>query len=273
MTPFPFGPSLLFCPADRPERYAKAADRSDAVILDLEDAVAPGARTAAREALLATRLDPARTVVRVNAVGTPDFALDCAALARTDYRTVMLAKTESPEQLDAVRRELGQVAVVALLETALGVVSALEIARTPGVSALMWGAEDLLASLGGTSSRGPDGAYRAVALQARSQGLLAAGAAGIAAVDAVYVDIADVRGLTEEAADAAASGFAAKACIHPGQVAAVRSAFAPDEQEVERARALLAAAEHQGGVFVHEGRMVDEPILRHARSVVARARD
>lgn len=265
------GPALLFCPADRPERYAKAAERSDTVILDLEDAVAPDAKMAARSALLDTPLDPARTVVRVNAAGTPDFLLDCAALARTDYRTVMLAKTESADQLAAVHRELGQMSVVALLETALGVVGALEIARTPGVSALMWGAEDLLASLGGTSSRGPDGAYRAVALAARSQVLLAAGAAGIAAIDAVYVDIPDVEGLAEEAADAAASGFAAKACIHPGQVAAVRAAFAPDEREVERARALLAAAERQRGVFTYEGRMVDEPILRHARSVLARA--
>ena len=272
MTPLVLGPVLLFCPADRPERYGKAADRSDTVILDLEDAVAPAAKDAARAALLDTPLDPARTVVRINAAGTPDFRLDCAALSRTDYRTVMLAKTESAEQLDAVRRELGQVTVIALLETALGVVSALELARAPGVGALMWGAEDLLASLGGTSSRTPGGAYRSVALQARSQVLLAAGAAGVAAIDAIYVDIADTAGLAEEAEDAAASGFAAKACIHPGQVAAIRSAFAPDQQEVERARALLATARDQHGVFVHEGRMVDEPILRHARSVLARVR-
>ncbi|MHA7191655.1 HpcH/HpaI aldolase/citrate lyase family protein [Arthrobacter sp. MDT2-16] len=265
------GPALLFCPADRPERYAKAADRSDTVILDLEDAVAPAAKPAARGALAEAALSRHHTVVRLNAVGTPDFALDCEAVRGTAYRTVMLAKTEVPEDVAAVRDVLGDVDVIALCETARGVVNAVDIAATEGVVALMWGAEDLVASLGGTSSRTPAGTYRAVALQARSQVLLAAGAAGVGCIDAVYVDIADTEGLTDEADDAVASGFSAKACIHPGQVAAVRAAFAPDDAEVERARALLAAAEHERGVFTFEGRMVDEPILRHARSVLARA--
>lgn len=265
------GPALLFCPADRPERYGKAADRSDTVILDLEDAVAPGAKDAARTALAETPLAPERTVVRLNAVGTADFALDCAAVRGTPYRTVMLAKTESPEHVAAARAALGDVEVIALVETARGVVHAAAIAAADGVTALMWGAEDLVASLGGTSSRTAGGTYRAVALQARSQVLLAAGAAGVGCIDAVYVDIADLEGLAAEAEDAAASGFSAKACIHPGQVAAVRTAFAPGDAEVERARALLAAAERERGVFAYEGRMVDEPILRHARSVVGRA--
>lgn len=264
------GPALLFCPADRPERYGKAAERSDTVILDLEDAVAPAAKASAREALAASALDPERTVVRVNPVGTPDFALDCDAVRGTSYRTVMLAKTESSDDVAAVRAALGDVDIVALCETARGVVNAVDIARADGVSALMWGAEDLVASLGGTSSRRPDGAYRAVALQARSQVLLAAGAADRLAIDAVYVDISDLDGLAAEADDAVASGFAAKACIHPGQVATVRAAFAPVEADVQWARALLAAAENERGVFTYEGRMVDEPILRHARSVLRR---
>ncbi|WP_043447758.1 HpcH/HpaI aldolase/citrate lyase family protein [Arthrobacter sp. L77] len=264
------GPALLFCPADRPERYVKAADRSDTVILDLEDAVAPGAKESAREALAASTLDPGHTVVRLNAVGTPDFARDCDAVRRTPYRTVMLAKTESPDDVAAVRAALGAVEVIALCETARGVVNVAEIARAEGVSALMWGAEDLVASLGGTSSRRPDGSYRAVALQARSQVLLAAGAADRQAIDAVYVDITDLDGLAMETDDAVASGFDAKACIHPGQVAAVRAAFAPAAAEVERARAILAAAENERGVFTFEGRMVDEPILRHARRVLGR---
>src|SRR5918998_404733 len=111
---FDLGPALLFCPADRPERYAKAAERADAVIIDLEDAVAPEAREAARAALVAHPLDPARTIVRVNAVGTPDFVRDKQALAATDYTIVMLAKTESAAQL----AELGGFQVVALCETA-----------------------------------------------------------------------------------------------------------------------------------------------------------
>ncbi|WP_298253265.1 CoA ester lyase [uncultured Arthrobacter sp.] len=270
------GPALLFCPADRPERYAKAADRADTVILDLEDAVAPAAKAAARQALADSALeesplDPSRTVVRVNGVGTPDFALDCEAVRGTVYRTIMLAKTESADDVAALREVLGDVSVIALCETARGVVEAVSIARAEGVVALMWGAEDLVASLGGTSSRTASGTYRAVALQARSQVLLAAGAAGVLAMDAVYVDIADTAGLKEEADDAVASGFGSKACIHPGQVATIRAAFAPTDDEVEHARALLAAAEHERGVFTYEGRMVDEPILRHARSVIARA--
>ncbi|MHA7210630.1 HpcH/HpaI aldolase/citrate lyase family protein [Arthrobacter sp. MDT1-65] len=271
MSGIALGPALLFCPADRPERYAKAAERADTVILDLEDAVAPAAKEGARSALAASRLSPDRTVVRLNAVGTPDFAPDCAAARRTGYRAVMLAKTESADDVAAVRAALGDVEVIALCETARGVVNAADIARADGVVALMWGAEDLVASLGGTSSRTSAGTYRAVALQARSQVLLAAGAADRQAIDAVYVDIADLEGLTAEADDAAASGFAAKACIHPGQVAAIRAAFVPGADEVERARALLAAAEHERGVFTYEGRMVDEPILRHARSVLGRA--
>jgi len=265
------GPALLFCPADRPERYAKAADSADTVILDLEDAVALAAKDAARRALGESALDPERTVVRLNPVGTPDFGLDCEAVRRTAYRTVMLAKTESAEGIAAVRTALGDVDVVALCETALGVVNAVDIARADGVTALMWGAEDLVASLGGTSSRTSDGSYRAVALHARSQVLLAAGAAGLGCIDAVYLDIADTEGLAAEADDAVASGFSAKACIHPSQVAVIRGAFAPSDADVERARALLAAAENERGVFAYEGRMVDEPILRHARSVLARA--
>ncbi|MBG6223999.1 citrate lyase subunit beta/citryl-CoA lyase [Arthrobacter sp. CAN_A2] len=271
MSAIALGPALMFCPADRPERYAKAAARSDTVILDLEDAVAPAAKETARKALVASALDPERTVVRLNAVGTADFALDVDAVRRTPYRTVMLAKTESPDDVAAVRAALGAVDVIALCETARGVVNAGEIARADGVVALMWGAEDLVASLGGTSSRRRGGSYRAVALHARSQVLLASGAADRLAIDAVYVDIADLEGLAVEADDAVASGFAAKACIHPGQVAAVRAAFAPAEAELERARALLAAAENERGVFAFEGRMVDEPILRHARSVLGRA--
>lgn len=265
--PFPMGPALLFCPADRPDRYAKAAERADAVILDLEDAVAPDDKAAAREALVATPLDPARTIVRVNAVGTPWFEDDVAALARTSYGTVMLAKTASVEDVAAVR-QTGPWDVVALVETAAGVVATASIAAADGVVALMWGAEDLVASLGGTSSRGADGSYRDVARHARATVLLAAGAHGRAAIDAVHLDIRDLDGLACEAADARASGFAATACIHPSQVAVVRASYRPTDAEVDRARRLLAAAAGRAGVFRWEGQMVDGPVLRHAERVL-----
>lgn len=267
MTDFAMGPALLFCPADRPERFSKAAERSDAVILDLEDAVAPGAKAAARQALVSHPLDPARTIVRVNPAQSHDFALDLQALRDTRYRTIMLAKAEGREDLWA----LSGFDVVALCETARGVLKATELAEEPNVVALMWGAEDLVASLGGTASRTDDGGYRDIALQARSTVLLAAAAAGKHAVDAVYVNIPDLDGLAAEARDAVASGFGLKACIHPSQVPVIREAYRPSAEEEQFARELLAAAQHEGGVFTFRGKMVDEPILRHAEQTLRRA--
>ncbi|WP_324014240.1 CoA ester lyase [Microbacterium sp. JZ37] len=260
------GPALLFCPADRADRFAKAAERADAVVLDLEDAVAPDAKDAARRAVVESALDPARTLVRVNDARSGQLAADLDAVRRSPYRAVMLAKTEAAADVDA----LGDLEVVALCETAAGVVRAAEIAAHPRVTALMWGAEDLVASIGGTSSRTQDGAYRAVAMHARSAILLAAGAFGKAAVDAVHLDIGDLDGCRAEAEDAAASGFAAKAAIHPSHVAAIRAAFAPSDAEAAWARRLIAESSARGGVFRFEGRMVDEPVLRHARAILAR---
>ncbi len=268
---FDLGPAILFVPADRPDRFAKAAERADAVILDLEDAVAPADKPAARRAIVDHPLDPSRTVVRVDPAGTVDFDDDVAALADTAYRTVMLAKTETTAALDRLVDAIPDVRIIALCETAAGVVQAPALAVHPAVVALMWGSEDLIASLGGTSSRRADGRYRDVVRQARSSVLLAAGAAGVAAIDAVHLDIDDLDGLADEAADAAAVGCIASACIHPGQVPTVRAAYRPDPRSVTAARALLDAAAGAAGVFRHEGRMVDEPLLRHARLVLARA--
>ncbi|ACL39399.1 HpcH/HpaI aldolase [Pseudarthrobacter chlorophenolicus A6] len=273
---FVMGPALLFCPADRPERYRKAAARADAVILDLEDAVAPADKQRARGAILAQvgstgeepELDPSRTIIRINPAGTEEFEKDLHCLAHTPYRTVMLAKAESADQLAA----LEGYQVVALCETALGVLNAPAIAAAPNVVALMWGAEDLLATLGGTSSRTDDGGYRAVALHARSTVLVAARAFGKQAVDAVYVNIPDTDGLAAEAADAVASGFSSKACIHPTQAAVVQEAYAPSDADVAAAAELLdAAAEAGSGVFRHHGKMIDGPILKHAESILRRA--
>ncbi|WP_024820305.1 HpcH/HpaI aldolase/citrate lyase family protein [Arthrobacter sp. 31Y] len=271
-TPFTMGPALLFCPADRSERFGKAADRSDAVILDLEDAVAPADKPAAREAILhqlgTGSLDPERTIVRVNPVGTPEFDLDLQTLAKTPYRTVMLAKAEKAEQL----RSLEGYQVIALCETAAGIVNAPAIAAEPNVVGLMWGAEDLLASLGGLSSRNDAGGYRAVALHSRSAVLLAAKAAGKEAIDSVYVNIPDLDGLAAESKDAVSSGFGAKACIHPNQVAVVREAYAPTDEAVAQATELLEAAASAGtGVFQFKGKMIDGPILKHAQATLRRA--
>lgn len=264
---FELGPALLFCPADRPDRFEKAAARADAVILDLEDAVAPHAKTAARGALIDAHLDPERTVVRVNPVGGDDFAADLATLSQTDFRTIMVAKAESAKRLSRIDPRFR---IIALCETARGVAAAEKIAGIDAVDALMWGAEDLVASLGGTSSRKPKGGYRDISRYARARVLLAAGAHGKAAIDAVHLDVTDERGLRREAADAAASGFAATACIHPGQVELIRTAYRPDAPALAWANGVLEAAGGRG-VFRFDGRMVDEPVLRQARAVLRRA--
>jgi citrate lyase subunit beta/citryl-CoA lyase len=265
---FDLGPALLFCPADRPERYAKAMERADAVILDLEDAVAPADKAAARGHLIESELDPDRVIVRVNPLETDAFAADLSTLSQTDYRRIMVAKAQSPKRIGRLDPRFE---VVALCETAKGVVQAERIAALDNVVALMWGAEDLVASLGGTSSRKRNGRYRDVARAARARVLLAAGAAGKAAIDAVHLDIDDTKGLALEAADAVASGFGATACIHPSQVSIIRAAYRPDEKSVSWARSVLAAAAGERGVFSYRGVMVDEPVLRHARRVLARA--
>lgn len=263
------GPAWLFCPADRPERFEKAAAAADVVILDLEDGVAAKDRESARAALVASRLDPGRTVVRVNPSATTDHPRDLEAVARTPYTTVMLAKTESADQV----RALAPLDVVVLVETPLGALAVTETARVDNAFAVMWGAEDLFAVLGGTANRYPDGSYREVARHVRSQSLLAAKAYGKLALDSVYLDIKDLDGLRAEVDDAVSVGFDVKVAIHPSQIAVIRDGYAPGPEQVEWARHVLAAAREERGVFAFEGIMVDAPVLRRAERIVQLAPD
>lgn len=237
------------------------------VILDLEDGVAESDKESARHFLEQSELDPSLTIVRVNPYGTDHQERDLKALAWTPYDMVMLSKTESVEQV----LSLSPLRVIALCETPLGILASAAIADCAATVGVMWGAQDLVAALGGRSSRQPDGRYLDVARTARSQVLLAAGAGGVASIDAVHLDIGDVEGLRTEATDAVASGFDATACIHPTQVAVVRQAYRPTDDEVAWARGVLAAAAESRGVFSYEGRMVDAPVLRHAEHIVDRA--
>ncbi|MEO5921781.1 MAG: CoA ester lyase [Pseudolysinimonas sp.] len=264
---FTLGPALLFCPADRPDRFAKALDRADAVILDLEDAVAPENRVASRVAIASADLDPARVIVRVNELGTPDFDADIAALEATPYRLIMVPKADA----GLIGRVPAGFSAVALCESAAGVVAAPALAGADGIIALMWGAEDLVASLGGTASRHADGSYRDLARTARANVLLAAGSSGIPAIDTVHLAIDDLDGLRAEAEDAAASGFSATACIHPSHVGVIREAYRPTAEQVAWAQRVLDAAAENEGVFRFEGGMIDGPVLRHAAALVRRA--
>jgi citrate lyase subunit beta/citryl-CoA lyase len=268
MTLEPPGPAWLFCPADRPERFAKAAAAADVVILDLEDGVAAADRNAARHALLSTPLDPARTVVRINAGGTPDHQLDLQTVSRTSYTTVMLPKSESGEQVSA----LAPLDVIVLIESPLGALNVVDAARAENAIAVMWGSEDLFAALGGTANRRADGSFRDVVQHVRSQSLLAAKAHRRLALDSVYLDIADLDGLRRETDDSVAVGFDAKVAIHPSQLAVIRSAYAPTAEQVAWAGQVLAAASTRRGVFAFDGTMVDAPVLRRAEKILRLAK-
>lgn len=260
-------PAWLFCPADRPERYSKAAATADVAIIDLEDAVAPSAKAGARNAVRDSELDPERTVVRINPAGTKDQELDVEMLRGTRYTTVMLPKAESAASV----AELAPWNVVALIESPLGVVRADEIAAADGTIGMMWGAEDLVAGLGGGSSRKTNGEYRGVAGHARNVTLIAAAAFGKFALDAVHLDIADEAGLADEARDGCSVGFSGTVCIHPTQVATVRAAYLPTAAQRAWAERVLAAAQGERGVFSFDGSMVDAPVLRHAEEIIRRS--
>jgi len=267
----PAGPALLFCPADRPERYAKALDRADMVILDLEDAVAQVNKADAREALIANPVAADRVIVRINPAGTVEHQPDLDAVQATPYRLVMQAKVESAAQLTA-----HGLPTIALIETPLGAVRVEEIAAAPNCVGLMWGAEDLAAGMGGTSSRFGDdepnpGTYRDIARHVRARVRLAAAAFRVAAIDAVHIDIADVDGLVAEVRDAVAQGYTATACIHPSQAAHIRDGYAPSPERITWARAVMeGAVAHDGGVFAVDGQMIDGPVIAQAKAVLSR---
>ncbi|CAN5550875.1 CoA ester lyase [soil metagenome] len=259
------GPAWLFCPADRPERFHKAAAAADIVILDLEDGA--GDKPAAREAIVSTPLDPARTVVRINAADSGEQELDLQALAHTGYACVMLPKCEAAEQVTA----LAPLEVVLIVETPLGALKVDETAAAANTVGVMWGAEDLFGFLGGTANRFTDDSYRDVAKYVRSRSLLAAKAFGKQALDSVYIDIKNLDGLRIEVDDAVAVGFDIKVAIHPSQVAVIRSGYTPSAEQAEWARRVLAAASTQRGAFAFEGLMVDAPVLRRAERIAALA--
>ena len=272
----PAGPAILFVPADRPDRFAKAAERADLVILDLEDGCRPENKAAARQAIIDNPMDPERTIIRINPSDSPEYAADLEMLADTRYDLVMLPKAESAASVEA----LAGYRVIALIETAMGVLRADDIASADNVAAMFWGAEDLTAGLGGTNSRFTEkeaapgivpGTYRDVARHARARVQLAAAAFGRAALDSVHVDISDDDGLRSEALDAAALGYAATVCIHPGQVQTIRDAYRPSDEQIDWARRLLAAASEDGGAFSFEGQMVDAPLFRQAEAIARRA--
>jgi citrate lyase subunit beta / citryl-CoA lyase len=188
------GPAWLFCPADRPDRYHKALNVADVVILDLEDAVSPSKRSGARDALRRFagdgRVDFDRIVVRINGAETRDHIEDLTVVAEIGIRRVMVSKCEVPASVAAISHE-----VIALVETPRGLEEVGALAAEPNVVAIMWGADDLVAGMGGTASRHRNGTYRDVARYARSRALVAAKAHGRLALDGVRPDSLDATSL------------------------------------------------------------------------------
>jgi citrate lyase subunit beta/citryl-CoA lyase len=264
--------SMLFAPAGRPDLVAKLPRSApDAVILDLEDAVPADHKAAAREALgelvrgLRERAPELAVWVRVNQPGSAWFADDLAALP-DGLAGVVVPKLERAEQLEA----LGERPTLAGIESALGVMDVRALLTGPVVAAY-FGAEDYVADLGGVRTKGSE-----EVLYARSRVALACRVAGVTALDQVVVDVRDDEAFRADARRGRALGFHGKLCVHPGQVALAHEAFTPSAEEVDRARRILgaaatAAAEGRGAIVV-DGEMIDEPMLRVARDVLARAR-
>lgn len=271
--------SFLFVPADRPERHAKAlASGTDAVIVDLEDAVAPADKAAGRAALaqgLAAfdAAQRARLLVRINAAGTPWHDEDrvlLQTLAPQGLGGVVVPKAESAAALAEVAAVAGPAcALLPLIESVAGLDALAALATAPQVLRLAFGHLDFQADAGLVC-----GADEAELWPVRLALVLATRRAGLAApVDGISTSTRDEARLASDAARSRRGGFGAKLCIHPAQVAAVNAAFSPSDDELAQARRLLAAFEAAGGgVCVVDGRMVDAPVLKLAQRTLALAR-
>lgn len=262
--------TALFVPASRPERIPKAlASGADAVIVDLEDAVEPAAKPAARQALV-DFLDAhpdARVWVRVNDATTPWHEDDLAALRAGSAAAVMLPKAETAAQVENAGRGIP---VLPIIESARGVLNLAEIAAAPNVARLVFGSLDYGVDVGLT----PGTEAASVLLdQARGLILLHSRAAGLPApLDGVHPDIDDREGLHAMAQRAGEMGYAGMLCIHPVQVETVHAALKPAQADIDWAQRVLAAArQNPAGAFRFEGKMVDAPILARARQVLSRA--
>ena len=260
--------SLLFAPGSDERKLAKAlSSEADGVVCDLEDAVAPADKHGAREvtaAALAQGGGPAR-LLRINAPGTPWFDDDLAFAAGLDLDALVLPKA-TPQSVELVGS--AGPPVIAIVETAMGLRQAYEIASEPRVAALILGAADLGAEVG--LEPRPDGQE---ILYARSKVAIDSAAAGLRGpFDVVHLDLYDEEGLAAQCRLARALGFRGKACIHPAQVATINKVFSPSEQEVEWARGVVASFEGQSeGVVSVNGAMVDKPVVERARRILQEA--
>jgi citrate lyase subunit beta / citryl-CoA lyase len=281
--------SLLFVPGDSERKFARAVDcGADALILDLEDSVAPPKKAHAR-ALVASLIDdkPGRAwfcCVRVNALDTGLTAEDLAAVVKPGLDALLIPKADGAAdlervgaRLDALEKSAGmrqgsvKLACVAT-ETPKAMFALASYAPAhPRLVALTWGAEDLAAALGATDNKEADGAWTFPYQLARAQCLFAAAAAEVAAIDTVYTNFRDSDGLEQDCRRSRRDGFVGRLAIHPDQVAIINRAYAPSEAEIEHARKIVAAfeADPAAGALGVDGKMVDIPHLKAARKTLA----
>ena len=285
--------SLLFIPGDSEKKLGKADGcGADAVILDLEDAVAPASKATARTLVaqfLAERPRERRAMqiwVRINPLDG-DLALgDLAAVVSGAPDGIMLPKAEGPEDclrlshyLDALEAQAGAAAgsigiIPVATETAAAPfrLGAYARARLPRLVGLTWGAEDLSAAVGASTNLDPAGDWALTYRLVRSLTLLAAHAAGVQAIDSLFADFRDDAGLRRSSRAARSEGFTGRLAIHPAQVAGVNEGFTPSEEEVLHARRVVAAfAETTTGTVGLDGKMLDMPHLKQAKRVLAQA--
>jgi citrate lyase subunit beta/citryl-CoA lyase len=277
--------SLLFVPGDRPDRMQKALQAgADAVILDLEDAVAIERKPEAREhvaAFLAVAPRRVRVLVRINALQSAFLAQDLACVAQGSPDAIVLPKAEGALAVLELQERMRQFDLASpILPIATETPSAIfrlgEYATVSGLLAgLTWGAEDLPAAIGAVSAREPDGRFTPPYEMLRSLTLFAAHAAAVAAIETVYPEFRDLNGLTEYVRRASRDGFTGMMAIHPAQVPIINAGFTPAAAQLERARRIVAAFAAQPGVGVValDGAMLDAPHLRQAQHLLARAGD
>ena len=286
--------SFLFIPGDSEKKLGKADGAgADALILDLEDSVAPANKPQARAMVRAFLFDRPRAErssqlwVRINPLDTEMALGDLAAVVAGAPDGIMIPKADGPEDvrqlshyLDALEAqagvEAGSIRILPVAtETAvapfrLGDYAAAGLTRLAG---LTWGAEDLSAAVGASTNLDPAGGWALTYRMVRSLTLLAAHAAGVQAIDTLFVDFKDDDGLRQSCRDARAEGFSGRIAIHPAQVAGINECFSPSEAEIEHARRVIAAFAAAPGVGTVglDGKMLDIPHLKQAHGVLAQA--
>lgn len=281
--------SFLFVPADSEKKLAKArASPADALILDLEDSVAPGKRAKARTLARAFVLEkhPQSIWVRINPVGSAEYRAELEDVASAAPAGLIVPKPDGPEVLRALDRDLlalekarglpqGGIKLIPIAtETPLAVLNLMDYRDPPPrLAALTWGAEDLSAALGAAGNREPDGEFAFTYRVVRSLALIAAKAAGVTAIETVYADFHAAQDLKRAAHAARRDGFTGMLAVHPNQVEIINAAFTPSPEDVARAQRVIAAFAEGAAVASLDGRMLDAPHLKQARNVLALVED